>query len=349
MHLMCHLIKDNQQLSSFEVFYMNYKIICDFNENYDSKTDVGHINDHQTKESFEKINSAINRLGYKCDIFGGVSELIKAYNENRIMNNNDIYINLSDGTDKKYSRVQVPVLCDLLNLKYSGGGTFETALTSNKFYSSLAVRDYGLLAPKSFLVKSEKDLTLISNGKYIVKPNSEGSSIGINSKSVCNTISGTKAQAKNLLQMFSEVLVEEYVPGYDATCFVIGNETIFLNEPLLIRHHNKLIFDNEVMGYEEHANKTREFISCENILSKKTKQTLQKISIEIKNLFNINDFCRIDYRITENFNVYFLEINTVPAISMQSQVGDICKNLNITFEDFIEKIIITITSRFNHE
>lgn len=328
---------------------MNYKIICDFNENYNSKTDVGHINDHQTKETFEQINLAINHLGYNCEIFGGVPELLNAYNKNSMINKNDIFINLSDGTDKKYSRVQVPVLCDLLNLKYSGGGTFETALTSNKFYSSLAVRNHGLLAPNSFLINNEDDLKLIKNGKYIVKPNSEGSSIGINDKSVCNTINDTKSQVKKLLHMFSEVLVEEYVPGYDATCFVIGNEKIYLNEPLLIKHHNKLVFKNEVMGYKEHANKTREFISCKNILSLRTIQKIQKTSIEIKNLFNINDFCRIDYRLTENFDIYFLEINTVPAISMQSQVGIISNNLNISFEDFIEKIIKAVTTRLNRE
>lgn len=327
---------------------MNYKIICDFNENFNSKTDIGHINDHQTKETFEQINLAINRLGYNCDIFGGVPELLTAYNKKTTIDNSDIFINLSDGTDKNYSRVQIPILCDLMNLKYSGSGTFETALTSNKFYSSLAVRNHGLLAPNSFLINSENDLTLINKGKYIVKPNSEGSSIGINDKSVCSAVNETKTQVKKLLHMFSEVLVEEYVSGYDATCFVIGNEKIYLNEPLLIRHHNKLIFESEVMGYEEHAKQTRKFISCENILPQNVIRKIKETSVAIKNLFNINDFCRIDYRITKNYEIYFLEINTVPAISMQSQVGNICEILNISFEEFMDMIITSVTNRFNH-
>lgn len=328
---------------------MDYRIICDYNENFDSKTDIGHINDHQSEETFIKINEAINRLGYNCKIFGGVPELIKAYNGEIEINTDNIFINLSDGTDKSFSRVQIPVLCDLLNLKYSGGGTFETALASNKFYSSLAVKKYGLLAPENYIINNYSELNTIKEGKYIIKPNSEGSSIGIDNDSVCDDIHKTKKQVSKLLHTFPEVLVEDYISGYDATCFVIGNDRIYLNEPLLIKHHNKLLFNNEVMGYKEHAQQTREFFSCKNILPQKTIDKIKKTSVTIKDLFNIKDFCRIDYRITEKQEIYFLEINTVPAISMQSQVGKICNNINISFDAFIQIIINTITERINHE
>lgn len=328
---------------------MNIKLICDFNENFDSKTDVGHINDHQTKDLFEKINKAINELGFNCEIFGGTKELIQACNDN-LINQNDIYINLSDGTDTPYSRVQIPVMCDMLHLKYSGGGTFETALTTNKYYSSIAVRDHELLAPKGILITSISDLKYTPNfNKFMVKPNSEGSSIGISNKSVCdNKITAIK-QAEKLINNFDEVLIEEYISGYDATCFVIGNERILLNEPLIIKHHNKMFFDNEVMGYKEHANKTRTFFPCEDYLDNNVIDNIKSTSVKIKNIFNIKDFCRIDYRITEDGEIYFLEINTVPAISMNSQVGVICEHLNISFNDFISQIVNTIIERFSRE
>lgn len=326
---------------------MNYKIICDYCENFISKTECGHINDHQTKETFVDILKAINLLGYDCEIFGGVQDLISAYEKNEKFDDNSIFINLSDGTDKPYSRVQVPVVCDLLNVQYSGGGTFETALTSNKYYSSLAVKNNGLIAPKNVLVTNIDEITMPSS-KVLIKPNSEGSSIGITEKSVCNDLVSTKKQTEYLLSKFSEVIIEEYIPGYDATCFIIGNQEIALNEVLLIEHHNKIIFENEVLGYKEHMLKTRKFIPCEGQLPKTTENAIKDISIKIKNIFNIKDFCRIDYRITKEQQVYFLEINTVPAISKYSQVGVICNKLGISFEDFVNLIIQTVTNRFNH-
>lgn len=327
---------------------MKYKIICDYCENFNSKTEEGHINDHQSKETFNEILLSMKRLGYDCEIFGGVPELINSYKEGKTFSEDIIFINLSDGTDKNYSRVQIPVLCDLLNLKYSGGGTFEVALTSNKFYSSLAVKNNGILSPKGTLVTHIGNFEIPAK-KVIVKPNSEGSSIGITDKSICNNLSSSIKKVNELLINFSEVLIEEYISGYDATCFVIGNEEIVLNEVLVIKHHNKVTFDNEVLSYKDHMLETREFLPCENILPQTTENRIKEISIKIKNLFNINDFCRIDYRVTRDQQVYFLEINTVPAISKNSQVGVICKKLNISFDEFINLIIMVVSKRFNHE
>lgn len=327
---------------------MKYKIICDFCENFESKTEQGHINDHQTKETFDEILFAMERLGYTCEIYGGVPELIKAYQTSEIFDDNTIFLNFSDGTDKKYSRVQVPIICDLLNVKYSGGGTFETALTSNKFYSSLAVKNSGCLAPNGILVTKNENI-IFPEGKFLIKPNSEGSSIGITDKSICNNPEIISNQVQLLLTQFDEVLVEEYIPGYDVTCFIIGNDEILLNEILLIKHHDKMIFNNEVLCYTDHLFETRKFIANTNILPSETENRIKETSEKIKKIFGINDFCRIDYRVTEEQKIYFLEINTVPAISMKSQVGVICKHLQISFDTFIDYIVKTVTNRFNHE
>lgn len=327
---------------------MKYKIICDYCENFAAKADLGHINDHQTKETFFVIEEAIRRKGYDCEIFGGVPELIEAYYDKKTFPNT-IFINLSDGTDKRYSRVQIPILCDLLDLNYSGSGTFETALTTNKYYASLAVKDHHFLAPENFLISKSSDLKyILDNQLYIVKPNNEGSSLGISEQSVSANKAFVIKQANNLLKDFPEVLVEEYIAGYDVTCFVIGNKKILLNEPLVIKHHGKTFFDKEVMGYAEHAQKTRSFVSCEPYLSASTIDRVREMSIRIKNLFHVYDFCRIDYRITANDQIYFLEINTVPAISPDSQAGVICKNLHISFDEFMEQILLTTKNRFNH-
>ena len=327
---------------------MKYKIICDYCENFSSKTEEGHINDHQTKATFENILFSMRRLGYQCDIFGGVPELLKAYYSKERFDCDTIFLNLSDGMDEKYSRVQIPIICDLLKIKYSGGGTFETALTSNKFYSSLALKNKNILVPKSILITKPGDYDMPAE-KVIVKPNSEGSSIGITSQSVCFDRIAMNKQIKKLLKQFSEVIVEEYIPGYDVTCFVIGNEKIILNEVLVISHHNKFIFSDEVMSYKDHLLGTRTFHSSEGILTKSTEDEIKQTSINIKNELNIYDFCRIDYRITTDNKVFFLEINTVPAISNDSQVGVICNNLGIKFDEFIDLIVQTVTERFSHE
>ena len=122
------------------------EILCDYQENFESESNDGHINDHQTKETFIEIEKAIKLLGYPCEIFGGVPELLLAQNSKMDLKNK-IFLNLSDGLSHQYSRVQIPILCDILGVKYSGGNPFTVALTSNKFYTKLAVEKMGVPVP----------------------------------------------------------------------------------------------------------------------------------------------------------------------------------------------------------
>ncbi len=323
-----------------------FKIICDYRENFKSKTFSGFFNDHQDRNTFEKINREILKLGFDCEIFGGVRELMNAYAKDCKCDKNSIYINLSDGLDTQYSRVQIPVLCDLLRLKYSGCGPFEAALATNKFYSNLAVKNLDYLTPSDILFNRcyicEQEIH-IEKYPVIVKPNCEGSSLGITHNSVCSD----KTQVLNVIQelspFFAEFLIEEYIQGYDITNFVIGNNrNIVLNEVLAIKHHNKLIFETEVLGVDDHINKSRIFLPAEKYLPKELIQKIKHESVTIMEKLHIKDICRIDYRVTENGDIYFLEINTVPAIHEESQAGAICKNKQIPFSEFIEFFLKSI-------
>lgn len=169
---------------------MEYKLICDYQENFESVSRDGHINDHQDQETFERILTAIRNTGYDCEIFEGVPALLSALN-NKHSFSNTIFLNLSDGMSQQYSRTQIPILCELLNVPYSGGNAFAVALTSNKYYTKLAVEKLGVKTPKSILAtkKNYPDPLTLKTIQYpvIVKPNAEGSSVGITDKSICTT------------------------------------------------------------------------------------------------------------------------------------------------------------------
>ena len=57
----------------------------------------------------------------------------------------------------------------------------------------------------------------LKNWKYplFVKPNCEGSSIGISSKNVCHNIEEVKNKVSELMSIFNELIIEEYVHGID--------------------------------------------------------------------------------------------------------------------------------------
>ena len=105
---------------------MKFLLICDFREglkNYASHTETNLYNDHPSQKNIYEIIDSIRSLGYECEYFGGIPELIHAI-ESKQQFNNCIFLNFTDGMDQKYSRVQAPALLDILNVPYSGSGVF---------------------------------------------------------------------------------------------------------------------------------------------------------------------------------------------------------------------------------
>ncbi len=330
---------------------MKYELVCDYQEDFESFTSDGHINDHQDKETFQCLQKAIKESGYECDIFGGVPALLNSINHKTHFEDT-IFLNLSDGMSQKYSRVQIPILCEILGAQYSGGNAFTVALTSNKYYTKLAVEKLGVKIPHGILVTKNNlpdNLTLKTlHYPLIVKPNAEGSSIGITDKSICKTETELISLIKQMLQVFDEILIEEFIEGYDATDFIIGNKDDYLiNEPMMALKNGKLIQRTDVMSYTDYIHRNNWYITPKGFIPEKCIEDLKRISILIAEHLETYDIARIDYRITKDNCIYFLEINTVPAIHQKSQAGAICEHLGITFNEFVNCWVTTVSHRIS--
>lgn len=332
---------------------MEFKIICDLRENLEANLFDGNMNfsDHPPKDNIDEIQEMIKECGYECSLFGGIPELIQATNLNQKFED-CIFLNLTDGLDMECGRVQSPILLDLLAVNYSGANPFQAALIDNKYYTKLAVKDMGILVPNSIYVhvKDTIPIHLLKELKLpiIVKPNAKGSSIGITQKNVCFNINDALILAKALQQEFGNILIEEFIAGYEVTNFIIGNGDNYpINVPVLEEFHGNFLHIKEVMAIDDKAYRTRTFHLCNQILGEKTTEHIEKTSKQIKNSLGVNDILRIDYRITEKGEIYFLEANTVPRICSRNEAGFICKSKNKPYSYIIKCLLETILQRCN--
>ncbi len=330
---------------------MEFKIVCDLRENLEANLFDGNMNfsDHPPKDNIDEIQAMVKECGYECSLFGGIPELIQAVNSDQKFKD-CIFLNLTDGLDMECGRVQSPILLDLLAVNYSGANPFQAALIDNKYYTKLAVKNMGISVPNSIYIH-KKDIIpiqLLEKLKLplIVKPNAKGSSIGITQRNVCFNIHDVLALAKEMQEEFGSILIEEFIAGYEVTNFIIGNGNDYpINVPVLEEFHGNLLHDKEVMAIDDKAYRTRTFHLCSQILGKTTTELISEISKQIKNGLDVNDILRIDYRVTEKGEVYFLEANTVPRICSKNEAGFICKSKDKAFSYIIKCLLETILQR----
>lgn len=330
---------------------MEFKLVCDIREDLSKSTDSAEVvfTDHAPRENIDEIKSMIERCGYACSVFGGIPELIEANHAHAIFDD-CIFLNLTDGLDIEGGRIQAPILLETLGVPYSGASPFQAALIDNKYYSELAVEKMHISVPTSLLIYSNMEIDMKKLAALpmpiIVKPNKKGSSIGITQDNVCFNMKHACNLIKKLLKEYGEVLVEEFIPGYEVTDFLIGNNNNYLiNVPILEEFHGNMIHTKEVMAEEDKANRTRTFHLCDDILGSTVTAQLKHTSEIIKETLMVNDILRIDYRVTDKGKIIFLEANTVPRMSSGNEAGYICKCLGKPYHYFINCLLQTVIKR----
>ena len=62
---------------------------------------------------------------------------------------------------------------------------------------------------------------------------------------------------------------------------------------------------------------------------------------------NENDFGRVDFRVDSKGNPYVLEINPLPSLSTEDVFMLVAKNIGISYEQMIGKILDSALRRYN--
>ena len=337
---------------------MKYYLLCDCRENFKNQITTMNTsslyNDHPSSQNLQEILNAARELGYDFEYFGGIPELIHAVDN---LENSKItkcrFINFTDGMDQNYSRVQAPVLLDILGLPYSGSGVFASVLMNNKHYCKQALMSHNITMPRSCIINKFIPFTdsMIRSWIYpiFVKPNCEGSSLGISQKNVCHTYRDLCQMIQLLLDEYGEVILEEYVSGIDVTNYLIGNPNNYLINEVIVTE----LFDSSpwaVYGIKEKSNKLRTLYYNDEKLDNTIIQQIKKTSIQIAQIVGANDICRIDYRYDFNSNKFsFIEINSAPRFSSSSEIGFIAEKKNISFSAMLNLFISAFNYRIDNE
>lgn len=328
--------------------FEKYYIVANTREQFENESKQSNrpYNDHPSLESVNYVVQELRKCGFDAEFFGGVERLIEAYSKKHPFPNT-LFLNLSDGLTQVSRKAQSAILLELLGCPYAGSDPLASLMAGNKAYSKRIVSEK-LKVPEGRIVFNDTEIPQNIKFPVIIKPNREGSSIGITQESICTNIIELEQRTKKLLSAYGEVLVEEYIPGYEITCFIVGNKgNYYLVEPLLIEYDGIFYYEDFVFGLEEKANRKRKEYLAKTILPVQQIDQICSAAKTAFELLNMRDFARVDFRLRKDGQLYFIEINGNAVISKTSEVGVIGHALNIPFGSIVGDIIRSATDRLN--
>lgn len=232
--------------------------------------------------------------------------------------NVDLVFNLAEGTHGRGREAQVPAILSFLGIPFSGSDETTLAVSLDKALTKRCLSTYGVRTPACLLMTSPEipsDFPL--RFPLIVKPNAEGSSKGISDLAVADDRAQLqKILTKNFRLYHEPMLVEEYIAGREFTVGVLGNggaKTVF--EPMEISARSAggkhLIYSYQVKkDYQKYIS-----YRCPPDISPAQSAEIKQTAARIYEALECRDFSRIDFRLSEDGTLYFIEINPLPGLA----------------------------------
>ena len=214
-------------------------------------------------------------------------------------------------------------------IPYTGPGAMSSRIAMDKIKTKMVLELKGVpTAPWSLASKGTPSSPLPL--PVVVKPPSDGSSVGISKVSSPEEWEGALEAALAAQGGKGEVLVEEFIPGREMTVGVINGEAL----PAI-----EIVAKNGWYGFDEKyvSSETRyPFLEDGPLLEK-----LQKMAVEAYNAIGCRSVTRIDFRVSPVGRIYVLELNTSPGFTSHSLVPMAGMKTGLDFAGVCEKILST--------
>ena len=175
-----------------------------------------HEAEFDTPATVAAITAALRGLGHEVEpleVSGPLSRVVTRLEELKP----ELVFNTAEGTRGRAREAFFPALFEHLKIPFTGSDAYVCALTLDKQLTKLVLSQHGIPVARDRLVRKHADLDGLSlRYPIIVKPNYEGSSMGIGPSSVVDDEATLRLRVIELLSQFSQgLLLEEYVLGRD--------------------------------------------------------------------------------------------------------------------------------------
>lgn len=304
------------------------------------------IQEWESKDSIGYLINALHQLGHESILIEPLQNkdlVLSTLKEKLEFRENYILWNLVEGFQSRNRESWVPSIAEFMGFPYTGSDVFAQNVSLNKFLTKKLATDIGINTANYCLLEKEDSSFGGVDYPVFIKPNEEGSSLGISEENIVHNSNEFESKIGSYLKKYRSVLVEEYLSGDDITCGVIGNYpnyTATLPARIL---YPSTIYSQSIKSKAQMPER------LEFDLDRSIANQVQSDSIAICNAIKADGFARVDFKLGQNQKPYFLEINLTPGLSYKYSSFPICYQNSLgDYQSMIEKIISLSIEKYNN-
>ena len=222
---------------------------------------------------------------------------------------------------------RIQAVLDLAGLAYTGSNHIASATAMDKDLSKRLFRAAGvptadwLMAPVR-----ERDVAVALGWPVVVKPNKQGSTVGL---SIVREARELSAALQLAGRYDDEVMIERFVPGRELTVGILDGAALPVGE---------IITRGEVFDYQAKYQKgaAREIFPAE--LPSAAAAEVRQLALQAHQALKLGVYSRIDFRMDPQGRFWCLEANSLPGMTAASLLPQAAKVAGIEFAQLVERI-----------
>jgi D-alanine-D-alanine ligase len=252
----------------------------------------------------------------------------------------DIVFNIAEGLTGVNRESHVPAICEFLGVPYSGSDplTLSTCLHKGRTKEVLAFN--GIPTAPFAVVESIRELERLADGRQeemlptsvpsrrfpsafpmFVKPVHEGSSKGVTVRNLVQTRDELVTRVTELLETYEQpVLVEDYLPGAEFTCAILGNGNEARVLPIVAMNFTDLpdgvapIYGFEAKWVWDRPDRPLHIFDCPARIADSLRRAIEDVALHAYRVLGCRDWSRVDVRLDRSGVPNVVEVNPLPGI-----------------------------------
>lgn len=275
-------------------------------------------------KSGQAVHQALMQLGHQVHVADGITGL-KQLDKNAV----DVVFNILHGADGEDGQ-----LAAWLNLEgYTSTCVNYSAasLSWHKDQAKMIVSKAGISTPNSQLLLCAEDLKTENSGPWIIKPASEGSSVGLFK---ANNTAELEEAVSSAFKVADEILVEDFIQGVECTVGLVGDVVL----PVV-----SIVPASELYDYQAKYQSNSTQYHCPANLDDQWQIQLQTDAKTACAALGLDGWCRVDFIVDQAGQGWFLEVNTTPGMTNHSLLPKAAAVHGWDFNQLVAQILATAT------
>jgi D-alanine-D-alanine ligase len=237
---------------------------------------------------------------------------------------------------------QLQQMLEERSLIYTGSGPEASRLAFDKWASKRCFIQAGVATPNAIRFDSgqepaqlEKKFSEVGD-RLVVKPLRQGSTIGV---SIVDDTASALDAARKCSGQFGDCMIEQYVSGKEITVGVLQDRAL----PIIEIRSKTGFYDYEAKYLDDRT----EFL-FDTIGDPASVAEIEAAALSCFHALGCRDFARVDFILSDQQEIYALEVNTIPGFTSHSLLPRAAARTGLQMPQLCLQIVRAALNRSNH-